>query len=407
MNPAIRRTFTSLGVRNFRLYFFGQVASITGMWMQVVAQSWLVLQLTGSGVAVGLVTGLQYLPLMLGAPWSSVIIDRFDRRRMLMVTQGLMGAVATAVWIASATGVLTVGGLYVASGLYGLVQPFDNPARRLFVLEMVGRDRLANAVGLNAAVFTTGQMVGPALAGVLISVSGSTICFFLNALSYGAILLALARMRPSELAPVVQPEREKGHVKQGVRYIQRTPDVRWTMLLTTVASMMLLNYPVILPLLAERSFEGGPGMFGGMFAVLSVGSVLGALVTAARGTTTMGAVVMAAGGFGLVAVLVSMSPSLWVALPLLLLLGAADQLFSANSGAYLQMATEPIYRARVIALYSAVFVGSKGISGLVAGSLSELMGPKGALAVAGVATLAMAAVAYRSRSRGARGPRPA
>lgn len=402
---ALERTFASLAVRNFRLYFFGQIASISGMWMQVVAQSWFVLQATGSGVAVGVVTGLQYLPLMLGAPWASTVIDRFDRRRLLLVTQGAMGILATSVWVASATGSLTVELLYVSSAAYGLVQPFDNPARRLFVLEMVGRERLSNAVGLNAAVFTTGQMLGPAIGGLLISVSGTTACFFLNALSYGAILVALMRMRSAELEPFARAAPAAGHVREGLRYVRRTPNVLWPMALTAVASTLLLNYPVILPLLAQRTFDGGAGLFGGMFALLSVGSVIGALATAARGRTTRRAVALAAAAFGAIAILVALAPALWMVLVLLLVLGAADQVFSSNSGAYIQMETDPAYRARVVALYSALFVGSKGIAGIIAGGLAELIGPRGALAVAGGVTAFVACFALRSQRRSA-GRRP-
>jgi len=280
-----QRTFRSLHTRNYRLFFFSQLISLTGTWMQTTAQSWLVLELTGkatAGSALGVMMALQFLPMLLFGMWGGLIADRLDKRRTLIWTQSAAAVLAVVLWVIVLTGVVDLWMIYVLAFLLGCVTVFDNPTRQAFVIEMVGRDDVANAVGLNSAVFNGARLIGPAVAGVLISAIGISPAFMLNAISFIPVITALSLMRTRELLRQAPLPRSKGQVRDGLRYVWRTPVLRSTVLLVTVIATFGFNFIIVLPLMARYVFHGGPGLYGALFAVMAGGSLVGALITAAR-----------------------------------------------------------------------------------------------------------------------------
>ena len=280
------RTFSSLRIRNYRLYFLGQIVSLSGTWMQSVGQVWLVLKLTGSGVDLGLVVALQFLPVLLGGSWGGVIADRVDKRKLLIVTQTVSGLFALALGVLTVTNVVTLWMVYgLALGL-GCVTLVDMPARQSFVMEMVGRKDLANAVSLNSVVVNAARVVGPALAGLLIATVGIGICFLLNAVSYVAVVVALVRMRAAELDRGAPIPRKKGQLREGFRYVWSKPDLRVPLLLMAVVGTIAYNFSVTFPLIVHRVFHGGAGVYGVLFAVMGTGAVAGGLVVAAKARAT-------------------------------------------------------------------------------------------------------------------------
>ena len=273
-------TFRSLYVRNFRLFVFGQIVSATGTWMQGVAAPWLVLNLTGSGVALGIDTALQFLPILLVGAWGGLIADRFDNRRVLILCQIAFAVPAFALWILVATHVVQVWMVYGLSFLSGLVTAVDMPTRQSFYLEMVGREDLTNAMSLTTATFTGMRMIGPVLAGILIPVVGTAPVFLINGISYVAVVVALLAMRPAELHARPRAPRAPGQIREGIRYVWRTPALRLPMLTMLAVFLFAFNFTVLLPLLAVRDLRGGAGTFGSLLALFGVGSLAGAAESA-------------------------------------------------------------------------------------------------------------------------------
>ncbi|MBW3669865.1 MAG: MFS transporter, partial [Actinobacteria bacterium] len=283
MRAVSRRTFRSLGVRNYRLFFVGQVVSQTGTWMQSVAQAWLVLRLTDSGSAVGIVTGLQFLPMLLAGVWGGALVDRADKRRVLIATQACMGSVSLGLALAAAGDAAELWMVYVAAFLFGSVNVLDVPARQSFVTEMVGSDGLPNAIALNSAIFNGTRVVGPALAGFLILGADLWLCFLFNAVSYAAVIVALVAMRTEELTRTAVVGREPGQIRAGLRYVWSSVERRWILILVAVVGTFSFNFAVVLPLLARDTFDAGAGTFGLLSASMGVGAFVGALASAGFG----------------------------------------------------------------------------------------------------------------------------
>jgi len=393
-------TFRSLRVRNFRLFIIGQVISASGTWMQLVAGPFLVLQLTGSGTALGIDTGLSFLPILLFGAWGGLIADRFDNRRLQIATQLAFAVPAATLWVLVITGTVEVWMVYALSFLSGCVTAVDMPTRQSFYLEMVGREDLTNAMSLNTATFTGTRIVGPAVAGVLIAWIGVGPIFLINAISYLAVVAALLRMRTSELTPRERVARRPGQIREGIRYVWRTPELRVPMLVMSVVFLFAFNYPVLLPLLAVRTFDGTAGTYGVMLALFGVGSLVGALVMASRATTPntprMSKLAVA---LGLASVAVGLAPVLSVTWVLLPLLGGAAIAFAITGNSTLQLTAAEEMRGRVMSLYTVVFLGSTPIGGPIAGVVGEHLGPRVGLVGGGViAVLAGLAVLLRSRA---------
>ena len=374
-------TFQSLRVRNFRLFVIGQLLSGTGTWMQGVAAPWLVLQLTGSGVALGFDTSLQFLPILLFGAWGGLVADRFDNRRIQLVTQVCYAVVAATLFGLVATHVVQLWMVYTLSFLSGCVTAIDMPTRQSFYLEMVGPDDLTNAMSLNTATFTGARIIGPAIAGVLIGVFGTAPVFLINAISYLAVVVALVSMRVGDLHPRERAARAAGQIREGVRYVWRTPELRLPMALMAIVFLCAFNFMVFLSL------------FG-------VGSLVGALVMASRARqpdsrrlARLGVVL------GAIAVGLALAPSLGVAWLLLPPLGAAGIAFAVAANSTLQLTSTPQMRGRVMSLYTVVFLGSTPLGGPVAGWVGEHLGPRVGLAGGGVIAVAASAFALRVLQR--------
>ncbi|MGH2748880.1 MAG: MFS transporter, partial [Actinomycetota bacterium] len=278
MNRALKTMFRSLRVRNYRIYFFAQIISMIGTWAQITAQMWLVLQLTGSGVALGVVSALQFLPVLIGGAWGGVIADRFDKRRLLMATQGAGGLIAIALGTLTVAGVVELWMVYALAVLMGCVLVVDVPTRQSFLTEMVGKTELANAVGLNSTVFTTARIVGPAVSAALISTVGIGWAFMLNGFSYVAVISGLRAMDPSALMRSEPVTRTKGQLLDGLRYVWAKPVLRSSLLLMAVVGTLAFNFRIFLPLMAESVFDGDAGTYGILSSVMGAGTLVGALI---------------------------------------------------------------------------------------------------------------------------------
>ncbi len=387
-------TFSSLKVRNYRIFFIVQLISITGTWMQSVAQSWLVLKLTGSGLDLGITAALQFLPTLLFASFGGLIADRTDKRKLVMITQSCAAGLALILAGLTLSGQVQLWMVWTLAFGLGMVNSFDTPARQSFVVEMVGRKQLPNAVSLNSAVFTSARVLGPAVAGVLIALVGTGWCFLYNGLSYIPVVAGLFLMRPAELHRSAPLQRARGQVVEGFKYAWSKPELRLPLFLMAVVGTFAFNFNVVLPLMATREFHAGAQVFGVLLSVMGVGSLVGALIAASRESPTQRVLVMAAAGFGALMTAAALMPSLPLELAILLPMGAFMITFQATTNSLLQLNSDPAFRGRVMALYVMLFVGTTPIGGPLVGLIAEHFGARAAMALGGVATLlaAMAAL---------------
>ena len=400
MTAALRRSVSSLSVPNYRRYFVGQVISVSGNWMQLVAQMWLIVQLTGSGVAVGLTAGLQFAPILVLGAWGGLIADRFSKRRVLMITQPLMALPALALWALVAAGTVEPWMVYALVFVRGTVNAFDNPARQSFVIELVGHDRVVNAVSLNSVIVQTARIIGPAAAGGMIALAGVGPCFAINALSFAAMFIALQRMDVSELRPSTPAQRAPRELRAALRYVSGTPELWIPLGMMVLVGTLTFNFQVLLPLLASQTWHGTASTYALLTAAMAVGSVIGALSSGARGRVSPRILVVAAAGFGVVELLAALAPSLPLQVLALIPLGAVSVTFSAGVNSTMQLAVTPAMRGRVMGLYSVVFLGSTPIGAPLVGWLAEIAGPRAGMALGGAAALtaaALATVAYRGK----------
>ncbi|GAA3302090.1 MFS transporter [Streptomyces cinereospinus] len=384
--------FSSLRVRNYRLFFLGQVVSNTGTWMQRIAQDWLVLSLTGSATAVGVTTALQFLPILLFGLYGGVLVDRLPKRPTLMVTQTAMALTGLALAALTLTGHVRVWHVYVAAFAVGLAAVVDNPARQSFVSEMVGPDQLQNAVSLNGANFHSARLIGPAVAGVLITGVGTGWAFLLNGLSYVAPLVGLLLMRGRELHPVQRAPRGKGQLREGLRYVAGRPELIWPLVLVGFIGTFAFNFPVYLSAFADEVFHVGAGTYSLFNTLMAVGSVTGALLAARRSTVRMRLLTAAALVFGTVEILAAVTPSLWLFALLMIPLGVFGMTVNVTANTGIQMATEPAMRGRVMALYMMVFLGGSPVGAPLVGWITDTYGARVGLATGG-AVAALAALA--------------
>ncbi|MHB8438494.1 MAG: MFS transporter [Acidimicrobiales bacterium] len=399
MSAALRArwtsTFRSLHIRNYRLYFVAQVVSVSGTWMQTVAQGWLVLRLApaaSQGVDLGLVMALQYLPMMVFGAYGGVVADRLDKRRLLYVTQASAGVLALALGLLTATGTVRLWQVFILATLLGFVNLFDNPARQTFVLEMVDAEHLPNAVSLNTVVMNSARVVGPAIGGLLIAFVNLATCFEVNAASYAAVIIGLSLMRRSELHRTPTVERAKGQLRQGLSYVWRTPGIRDTLLLVAVVGTLAYNFTVVLALFAKLTFHGGAGTYSLFTSAMGGGAVIGGLVVAGRNRPDIHRLTVLGMCFGVLIVGVASSPALFAAVLLLVPMGALSIAFIATANATLQLRAAPTLRGRVMALYAIAFLGTTPIGGPLMGWISQAASPRAALAVGGVSTVAASAL---------------
>jgi MFS family permease len=400
LTAALRRSVSSLSVPNYRRYFVGQVISVSGNWMQLVAQMWLIVKLTNSGVAVGLTAGLQFAPILLLGAWGGLIADRFSKRRVLMITQPLMALPAIALWALVAAGTVEPWMVYALVLARGVVNAFDNPARQSFVIELVGPERVVNAVSLNSVIVQSARIIGPAAAGGVIALFGVGPCFAINALSFGAMLIALQRMDVSELRPSTPVERAPRELRAALRYVSSTPGLWIPLGMMVIVGTLTFNFQVLLPLLASQTWHGTAATYALLTAAMAVGSVAGALASGARGRVSPAILVVASTGFGAIELVAAVAPSLPLQALALIPLGAVSVTFSAGVNSTMQLAVTPAMRGRVMGLYSIVFLGSTPIGAPLVGWLAEIAGPRAGMALGGVAALVaagLATIAYRGK----------
>jgi MFS family permease len=399
VRSAVGRSFASLRIANYRRYFAGQVVSLSGNWMQIVAEMWLVVQLTGSGFSVGLTAALQFLPMLLVGAWGGLLADRIAKRRLLTVTQSLMVLPSLALWGLTAGGHIEVWMVYALVLARGAINAVDNPARQSFVFEMVGPDRLVNAVSLNSVIVHVARIVGPAIAGVAIALVGVSACFALNALTYLVMIAALRAMDPASLHASARAGRGAGQLRSAVRYVLATPELRIPLAMMAVVGTFAFNFQVLLPLFAAFTWQGTASAYAALTAAMGVGSVAGALVSGARGRVSPRLLVGAAALFGVLQMLVAAAPTLAVQLALLLPLGAVSVTFAAGVNSAIQLAVEPAMRGRVMALYSIVFLGSTPIGAPLIGWIAGAVDPRAAILVGAASALVAAAGARAAYGR--------
>lgn len=399
MRDLLLRTFRSLRVRNFRLFFIGQLISSIGLWMQQIAELWLIAELTGSAAAVGFITVTHFGPILVFGLWGGVIADRADKRRIMIVTQPLLGIIAIALAVAAGTGEVTPGLLYGFSFMTGLVLALDNPTRRAFVREMVDRDDVPNAVSLVSMLMTSARIIGPALSGILLATAGATWVFAINGVSYAAVLVALLMMRTDDLFRVPPVPKGKGQLAEGLRYSWATPQVRLPVVMLVWIGTLSFNFSVLLVLIAEQVLDAGPEGFGTLISLSAFGSLTGALFTATRIRITSRFLVFAAIGFGCAEIIASIPSTLAVMAPLLLPVGLFGVSFLAGAQGATQAAAEPQMQGRVMALFAVVFLGSTPIGGMTAGLASEAWGPQLTFALGGVVSVLTGLWAWRASRR--------
>jgi MFS family permease len=371
------------------------VVSNTGSWMQRVAQDWLVLELThGSGTALGITTGLQFLPLLLFSLWGGVIADRYPKRYILMLTQALMGGLALILGVLALTGTVQIWHVYALAFALGLVTVVDNPTRQAFAVEMVGRKAMPNAIALNSAVFNLARIAGPAIAGLVIAAVGTPAAFLVNAASYGAVLIGLKLMRPDELQPAERAPRAKGQLREAMSYVRARPSLWLPMVLIFFVSTFGMNFQVTNALMSREVFHTGAGSFGFASAVFAAGALGGALLAARRGKPSVRLLFATSLAFSIFDVATGLMPTFWLFLLLLVPTGLSLLTLTTAANSATQLGTSPEMRGRVMGLYLLVFLGGTPLGSPLAGWIAEEFGPRVSVISGGlISVLATAIVA--------------
>ncbi|HET7676561.1 MAG TPA: MFS transporter [Candidatus Limnocylindrales bacterium] len=409
------RALSAFRHRNFRLFWSGQLVSLVGTWMQQVAQGWLVLELTGDPLALGITAACQFLPVLAFGLFGGVLADALPKRRTLVAAQAGALALALALGILTGSGLVQVWQVWLLAALLGLVNAIEMPVRQAFVMEMVGREDVANAVALNSAVFNGSRIVGPALAGLLIAAAGIAVCFFVNAASYVAVMIGLLLMRDEELRATASARFERtmrgvgGQLAEGLRYVRDTPIVRLSILLLGFVATVGMNFSVLMPVLVRVELHGSAETYGFLLAASGVGSLAAAVGIALGMRPTPRLLVTGAGVFGAALLGVALSRSVPLTLVLMVLLGWGVIALAATTNTLIQLNVPDVLRGRVMSVYTTVFAGSTPIGGVFAGSVAAAAGVPLALGLGGLLALGAAAVAATRLPRlaGARGSQAA
>jgi MFS family permease len=387
-----RATFKAFEVPNYRRYFAGQAISLSGTWMQMAAQAWLVLTLTGSATTLGLIVALQTLPILLLGPYGGVIADRVDKRRTMIFLQAMMGLQALALGILTVTGEVKVWQIGALAALLGLNNAFENPARQSFMLEMVGSEHLRNAVSLNSVLVNVARTIGPALAGILIATVGEGVCFLVNAASFVAVIASLATLDRSAIHPSPPAGRGPGQLREGLRYVRSERELAIPLLMMALVGTLAYEFQVTLPVMARQGLHVGATGYGFMTAAMGAGAVVGGLLVAAVGRTGLRPLVLAAGAFGTVIALAALAPSLPIELVALALVGWASISFMATGNSTLQLSADPSMRGRVMSLWFVAFQGSTPIGGPFVGWVMVWAGARAGLGVGAITCILVAFV---------------
>jgi MFS family permease len=393
------RVGSSLRYRNYRLYFFGQLISVMGTWMQTVAQSFLVLELTHSGTDLGLVTGARFLPILLFGPAGGLFADRRNKRRILFVTQALSGGLAAIFAILTGTHVIQMWMVYLLALSLGMVGVFDNPARQSFISEMVPPEEIPNAVTLNSVSLNLARVFGGAVGGVLAAVLGLALCFTCNAISFAAVIVSLAAMNSVLLYPAVPVRRQRGQIRQGLRYVRDTPELLIPLLMIALVGTLAWEFQVTLPLMASKVFGGGAGTYGLMASVMGLGAVGGGLISAARARPRARSLCVAAMGWGVAITLAAIAPTFPLELAALVFVGYGSITFNSYAKTTLQLAANPGMRGRVMALWALAWQGSTPLGGPLVGWIAQELGVRWSLVAGGIPTLICGLLALPALTR--------
>jgi MFS family permease len=398
-----RRTFASLAHRNYRLYFAGQVVSVTGTWMQNIAMAWLILELTHSPVAVGALALCQFLPFTVFGLFAGVIVDRLDARRLVIGTQAASLVLAAALAVLTLLGLIEPWIVYLLAGLRGTVLVLDAPSRQALTYRMVGPRELPNAVALNSSLFNGARIVGPALGGIVVALAGAGFCFAFNAVSFLAVLAGLLAMRANELLPAERAEirpRILAGTREALAYVRRTPRAGTVLILVAVVSTFAFNFNVLLPVLAKNTLHAGPATFGVITGCFGAGALVGALIAATLGRASMRMLLICMAAFGLAELLLAPLHTAPATGCMLFLVGLSFTMWTANANSTLQLEAPGHLRGRVIGLYYYAFNGAGPVGGILSGWLAATGGTGLAFAVGGVVTLgAIGIVVLRSTER--------
>ena len=387
-----QETFSSLHVRNYRLYYIGQIISTSGTFIQQVAQAWLVLKLTNSGSALGLAAALQNLPILCLGPYGGVIADRLSKRKILYFTQSISGVLALILGTLVATGLVRVWMVYILAFCLGMVNVFDNPTRQTFYIELVGPDNLRNAVTLYSTLVNLARIIGPAIAGALIALVGLAPCFIINGFSYLAVLIMLSMMRANELNITPPVARAKGQLQEGFKYVVSTPILRSTLLMMAIIGTLTFEFQVSLPLIAQFTFKGNASSYAFLTASMGFGAAIGGIFFASRKGIRPYKLVSAALLFGLAILAAAFMPSLLLSGLALVSVGVCSINFSSLGNSTLQLESSPQMRGRVMSFWSVAFLGSTTIGGPIVGWFAEAAGARWGLALGGLAALIAAAL---------------
>jgi MFS family permease len=377
-------TFAALSIPNYRRYLSGQSISLIGTWMQMTAQSWLVLKLSHSSTMLGVVVALQTLPVLLLGPYGGVIADRVDKRRLMIALQAAMGVQALALGLLTVTGTVRVWQIGILAAVLGLNNAFENPSRQSFMMELVGPEHLRNAVSLNSVLVNVARSVGPAVAGILIATVGTGVCFLINAGSFVAVVFSLSSMDAAALAPSAPMPRAAGQLREGLRYIRSTPALAVPLVMMGVAGCLTYEFQVSLPVMADQGLHVGATGFGFMTATMGVGAVAGGLFVAARGKTGLRPLVLAASGFAVTMALATLAPDLAFELIALALVGAGSIAFMSTGNSTLQLTAAPEMRGRVMSLWFVAFQGSTPIGGPIVGLVMSGLGARAGLGLGAI-----------------------
>ena len=395
MSPVLKRvsstTFAALEIPNYRLYLGGQATSLCGTWMQMTAQSWLVLKLTNSATALGLIVALQTLPVLILGPYGGVVADRVNKRKAMITLQAMMGIQALILGVLTVTHSVHLWEIGVLAFVLGLNNAFENPARQSFMMELVGPEHLRNAVSLNSTMVNVARVVGPGIAGLMIAAVGTGWCFLINAVSFVAVIYSLTSMDMSALNPVTPTPRAKGQLRDGLRYVRGEPRLALPLVMAAVVGCLAYEFQVSLPYMASHGLHVGSAGFGFMTAAMGAGAVVGGLAVATRGKIGSMPLILAAVAFGIAMVLAALAPNLALELVALALVGSASVAFMSQTNATLQLRAAPEMRGRVMALWFVSFQGSTPIGGPIVGAVMAGYGARAGLGLGAIACLAVAA----------------
>jgi len=400
--------FRSLRIYNYRLWAIGALVSNIGTWIQTIGQDWLVLtELThNKASAVGIAMGLQFAPQLLLLPWTGSAADRFDQRKLMMVTQVVMGTLALLLGLLTVTGQVALWHVYVFAFLFGSAAAFDAPARQTFVADMVGHKDLANAVALNSLTFNGARMVGPAVAGIVIASVGTGWAFLINGASFGAVLISLMMLRRHELTPSPRARRTKNGFREGLAYVWNRPDLRALMIMLFIMGTFGMNFAIFISTMAVRVFGTGAHGFGMLSSMMAIGTICGGLLAAGRERPYFAHLLAGTAVFGIGCTFAAVAPSFWLFGASLTMIGIASLTFLQGSSALMQLSSDPIMRGRVMAIRMAIAMGGTPIGAPIVGWIADHFGPRWAIGVGASAGIIATLVGLRYVLRSGEPVRP-